>query len=279
MKTFIDDIFKNQSITEWGVCDFSAVVPLIECRAKARIPENAKSVIVCLLPYYVGEGENRNISRYAVVPDYHKVAGDILKSVCENLQEKFGGTFEPFADSSPINEVNAAVLSGVGFLGKNSLIINKKYGSYVFIGEIITDLYIEPDTPLNLSCLGCDLCEKNCVGGALKNQKFDLTKCVSFISQKKGELSESEKALIKKSGLAWGCDGCVDVCPHNQNPLFSPIKAFYDNIVWEINGGESDEFICSRAFNWRGKKVIERNLLILKEKQSGISEREKPRRV
>ncbi len=272
MNKIIGDIFIKHGISEWGVCDFNAVLPLIECRAKARIPQNAKSVIVCLFPYYVGENESRNLSRYAVVADYHKIANKILSLVCAELHEKTHAQFESFADSSPIREVTAAVLSGVGFLGQNSLIINKKYGSYVFVAEIVTDLYIPASKPLNLTCIGCGACEKACVGGAIQNGKIDITRCVSAISQKKGELNNEEKELLKKSGLVWGCDICSDVCPHNKSPEKTPIKEFSDSIVWSIDGSESDEFIASRAYGWRGRAVLERNLLILKEKDNGISE-------
>ena len=271
MNKIISDIFKKYDVSQWGVCDFTATLPLIDCRAKSRIPENPKSIIVCLFPYYVGENENRNLSRYAVVSDYHKVAGEILKSVCDELRENFNADFEPFVDSSPIREITAAVLSGVGYVGKNSLLINEKYGSYVFIAEIVTNHYIEPTPPSTLSCIGCNACEKNCVGGAIKDGKVDVTKCASFVSQKKGELSESEKDLIRKTNLVWGCDRCSDVCPHNKTPEKTPIKAFYENVVWSFEEDMNDEFISSRAWGWRGRKVLERNLLIIKEKTNGIS--------
>lgn len=271
MNKIISDIFKKYDVSQWGVCDFSATLPLIECRAKMRIPENAKSVIVCLFPYYVGENEKRNLARYAVVADYHKVAGEILKNVCDELKEKFNATFEAFVDSSPIREVTAATLSGVGYVGKNSLLINEKYGSYVFIAEIVTNLYIPPTPPSTLSCIGCNKCEENCVGGAIKDGKVDLKKCASFVSQKKGELSESEKELIRKTNLVWGCDRCSDVCPHNKTPEKTPLKKFYENIVWSFEENMSDEFIASRAWGWRGRKVLERNLFIIKEKTNGIS--------
>ncbi len=263
MKDFINDIFKSHNITEWGVCDYSDVLPTLECRAKARIPTESKSVIVCLFPYYVGECEGRNLSRYAVISDYHKVAGDILSCVCERLRTRFNAEFEPFVDSSPISEVKAAVLSGVGFVGKNSLLINPHYGSYVFIAEIVTNLKIPKDSPCESACLNCGACADACVGGAISDG--DFTKCASFISQKKGDLTDEEKSILLKSSLVWGCDRCSDACPYNKSPKKTPITQFYENIVWSFTGQESDEFISSRAYGWRGRKVLERNLLILKE--------------
>ena len=99
----------------------------------------------CLsFPYAVKDLPKRNISRYAIVADYHIVAMEMLNSISEQLMLEFPGfQFEPFVDNSPIREVHAAVLAGIGVLGKNALLIHPQYGSYVFIGEIVTDLALE----------------------------------------------------------------------------------------------------------------------------------------
>lgn len=131
---------------------------LLECRAKARIPQRAKSVIVCLFPYHVAEPQRRNISRYAMVEDYHIVAGNMLKAACERLKSAFPeNEFVFFTDNSPIREVSSAVRAGLGVLGKNGLLIHPKYGSFVFIGEIVTDLTV-PGAKANGMCIGCGRC-------------------------------------------------------------------------------------------------------------------------
>lgn len=268
MKKTIDELFRLHNVEFWGVCEFEKTLPLIECRAKLRLPQNPKSVIVCLFPYYVGENKNRNVSKYAVVPDYHNVAMEILTDVAEKLTKLYPkNSFQPFVDSSPIREVAAAYNCGLGVVGKNGLLINKKYGSFVFVGEIVTNLEITPSLSISESCLNCHKCENACLGGALKNGRINKDKCLSHITQKKGELTPLETSLVKKGGLVWGCDTCSDVCPLNKNVPQTPIEQFYKNQTPVYNG----VFQKTSAYAWRPKTVIERNLLIVKENKDGIS--------
>ena len=268
VKKIIGEIFLKHSLSNWGVCEFEKTLPLIECRAKLRLPENPKSVIVTLFPYYVGEYSERNISRYAIIPDYHKVASAILKDISAQLKSHFPqNSFEPFVDSSPIREVAAAYNAGLGVVGENGLLINKEWGSFVFVAEIVTDLNITPDSPLPHSCLNCHKCENACIGGAIKGGRIDVSKCVSFITQKKAQLSDTEQALVKKGGLVWGCDVCSDVCPLNKNPKKTPIKAFYEKITPVYDG----TFLKDSAYSFRGEKPLNRNLSLLKELEDGIS--------
>lgn len=246
-----------------GVCDFEKIGTLIECRAKSRIPHNAKRVIVYLFPYYLGEDfyKSSNISKYAVPEDYHQIAGEYLKRIAEQLKAEFpDNEFQCFCDNSPVCEVEAAVLCGLGVKGKNGLLINEKYGSFCFIGEIVTDAQFPCSLPEDRTCLSCGLCEKKCPGKALKEYKVDVSRCVSHITQRKGELSEEQKKIISDSGCAWGCDICQNVCPMNKNVEISPIKEFFDTAK---SAYESGDDITRRAFNWRGEAVIERNLKIL----------------
>ncbi len=247
-----------------GICNYEKLkADLLECRAKNRIPIGAKSVIVYLFPYYLGEAyyKNSNLSKYAVPDDYHKICGEYLEKTVLYLKEKYpDNSFEYFCDNSPFNEVRAACLAGLGVKGENSLLINEAYGSFCFIGEIITDLDIPTDEKEIATCLKCGLCEKNCINNALKNGVVDENKCFSAITQKKGELKESEAELIKQSGCIWGCDICQNICPMNKNIKITPIKEFYDtaNPVYK---GESD-YNKNRAFSWRKQDVINRNLKI-----------------
>ena len=155
-----------------GVCSFNDLKNnLFECRAKNRIPKDAKSVIVYLFPYYLGEEyyKNSNISKYAVPDDYHRICGEYLEKTVLYLREEYpGNTFEYFCDNSPIDEVKAACLSGLGVKGENSLLINEIYGSFCFIGEIVTDSDIPVEKREIANCLKCGLCEKKCINNALK---------------------------------------------------------------------------------------------------------------
>jgi epoxyqueuosine reductase QueG len=170
-------------------------------------------------------------------------------------------SFESFCDNSPINEVKASVLAGLGVKGENSLLINEKYGSFCFIGEIVTDMKIPSIERNPGSCKKCGLCKKKCVNNAICGGEVDEKKCLSAITQRKGELTEAEIALIAETGVVWGCDICQDVCPMNKNIALSPIEEFYKSAK-AVYENESD-YNKNRAFSWRKIDVIERNLKIL----------------
>lgn len=247
-----------------GICSFKKIGELFECRAKSRVPQGAESVIVYLFPYWLGEEfyENSNISKYAVPADYHIIAGEYLKSATEELKKTYPeNQFEYFCDNSPVNEVKAAVLCGLGVKGRNGLLINEKYGSFCFIGEIVTDAVFDYSVPKADGCLDCGLCVEKCPAGALSESRVDKTKCLSDITQRKGELSEEYVSMIKSEGCVWGCDVCQDVCPMNSNISVTPVKEFFESAVSCFFAGDS---VDGRAYGWRPRKVIERNLKFLK---------------
>ncbi|MBR6407428.1 MAG: epoxyqueuosine reductase [Clostridia bacterium] len=257
----IKRIFKEHSLKEVSTCRFSQLSGrLITCRAMGRIPQNAQTVLVCLFPYLLKEYGERNISRYACVKDYHIIAEKTLGGICRQLREEYPeNTFVPFADDSPIPEVYAAALSGLGVIGDNGLLINETYGSWVFIGEIVTDLVIGIETHEIKSCLKCGRCRRFCTGQALEDG-FCRERCVSYITQKKGELTQEETRRLIEGGLVWGCDRCQEICPMNKNALTEPFEGFLgqtDSLF------EPDREIRERAYEWRGKSVIERNYGII----------------
>ena len=242
-----------------GICSFESIGELIPCRAKERIPENAKSVITYLFPYWLGEDFYRksNISKYAVPNDYHIIVGEYLKKITDELRNQYpDNTFEYFCDNSPINEVRAAVLCGLGVKGRNSLLINPVYGSFCFIGEIITDKKFDYSVEDKGTCLDCGICAKKCPQKAITLEGINKERCLSDITQHKGELSTESIEQIKKYGCIWGCDVCQDVCPMNKNISVTPIKEFIETAKPFYESGDSIE---NRAYAWRGKKVIERN--------------------
>ncbi len=220
------------------------------------------SVLVCLFPYYTGNLCG-NLSKYAAVADYHSVC----KKYLTKITEKLNCETEIYVDVSPFNEVELAYKAGLGIIGESGLLINSKYGSYVFIGCILLkNIFLEEDLPQNGSCKKCGLCTKKCPLGALGNKNMKL--CLSDISQRKGELDETEKSALIENGLIWGCDICSDVCPHNKTAAKTPIKEFCSSIKPvlsrdELNGLSEKQFkekFSDRAFTWRGKKVLIRNL-------------------
>lgn len=236
---------------------------LLPCAAAKRLPENAKTVISVLFPYYLGEEayENSNVSRYAVSGDYHKIVGNIINRIAENLRKEFPeNKFEAFVDNSPLPEVRCAVRAGLGVMGINNLFINEDYGSWVFLGEIVTDRFFEPFGGEISICKSCNKCINACPVNALTGKEIIKEKCLSFLSQKKGELDEDTKAKIAETGCAWGCDICQKVCPHNKKAKITPIKEFIETACPSVTK-ETD--IENRAFAWRGKSVIDRNLDII----------------
>ncbi len=255
MKEKIGKILNNANIFEWRIAEFESVKEhLIECRAKNRIPEEAQSIIMVAFPYKVKDLPPKNISRYAAVPDYHEVCGNMLRKATENLSAEFKThKFEWFLDNSPIPEVAVANSCGLGALGKNGLLIHKKYGSYVFLGEIVTDLKMEIDNG-GEKCLDCGRCISACDTITSKEN------CLSAVNQQKKTLNSHQIERIKASGSCWGCDKCSEVCPMNENSEKTYIKEFLE--------GYRNEFVLSenregRTYNWRGKEVIERNYKII----------------
>lgn len=258
-KEILDSCFK-----EWGSLPFAAVSEkLLDCRAKSRLPQNAKSVICVLLPYLLDESlyEGQNVSKYAVVPDYHKIAADIMNDVCDKLKEACPDEeFVAFCDNAPVPEVFAAASAGLGRIGVNNLLINERYGSYIFIVEIVTTLDMGMPAKMPESCPQCGRCLDACPTDALRQGRFDL--CLSAITQKKGELDEAERRLVIESGCAWGCDKCQDACPLNARAEKTDIVQFIDGAIARV---KIDTPVEGRAYAWRGKATIERNIKLFEK--------------
>ncbi len=242
----------------FGFCPFSEVEGhLLECRAKARLPKAAKTIVCFAFPYKVADGAPKNISRYAAVPDYHEILGKKLNSLAEKFREAYpDNSFEVFIDNSPIPEVYAAARAGLGLYGDNGLLITKEYGSFVFIGEIVTDLELPLPQGEVLRCEGCGACLSACPVGLCKQS------CLSAITQKKKPLSDDEKRLILENGSVWGCDICQNACPMNIGSGKTSIPEFREGYRDEYSIGENIE---GRAFAWRGEAVIKRNALLFED--------------
>lgn len=253
----LNEIMRLCGIDLYGVCDFNAVLPLIPCRNVKNLPENPISVICCTFPYFVKPTASRNLSYYACVPDYHTVVSDKLKKACEML----GEDFVPFCDNSPIREVYTAALCGLGVIGRNNLLITEKYGSYVFLGCIVTSKKIPSKLHEVKYCENCGNCVKSCPTGFLSG----TDDCLSRITQKKGELTDKESKLIVENKLAWGCDICQTSCHHNKNVSPTYISEFTENFNPFICYENIDKIMLNSAMNWRGKKVILRNLDLLNQ--------------
>ena len=250
---------------------------IIEKRVNPRlIMENAKSIIVCAFPYYVDEVEESNLSKYCYGEDYHIVAKRYLQQICDFLEEEINNfEYKFFVDNGPLVDRYLAYQSGIGYFGINNNIITDEYGSYIFIGYIVNNYEFYADDPLPKTCIKCNKCVKYCPGNAILGN-FDLNprRCLSYITQKKDDLSEEEINLIKENKMVFGCDICQEVCPHNKGISITNIEEFKTNLITkldynEINDISNKEFkrrYGNRAFSWRGKKIIQRNIEIILEK-------------
>lgn len=251
------EIIRSMTDVPFGFCPFSAVeAHLLECRAKQRLPKNAKTVICFAFPYRVKEEAPKNISRYAAVPDYHNVCGQRLEKIKAALAEVYPDfCFEAFVDNSPIPEVFAASKAGLGAIGKNGLLITRRFGSFVFLGEIVTDMPVNVSSVEARGCADCGACASACPVGLCKAE------CLSAVTQQKKPLTEAQSRLIVDNGTVWGCDICQNVCPHNVGTENTSIEKFVSGYRDEYILGENIE---GRAYEWRGKRVIERNAELFK---------------
>ena len=186
-----------------------------------KLVPGAKSVISLLYNYYPGHDEQAHskykIAKYAYGKDYHFVIKDKLKAFLDCLQEEIGevnGRF--FVDSAPVMERQWAAKSGLGWLGKNTLLINNKQGSFFFIAELILDLELEYDRPVKDYCGTCTKCLDACPTDAFADAGIlDASKCISYLTiELKGAIPEEFKGTYEN--WVFGCDICQDICPWNR---------------------------------------------------------------
>ncbi len=187
-----------------------------------KLLENAKSVISVLYNYYpkknIPKKDNYKISKYAYGTDYHFILKKKLKELIALIKtEAPDMNARAFVDSAPVLDRAWAARGGLGWIGKNTCLINKEQGSYFFIGEIITDLELEYDKKIIPNhCGDCTLCIEACPTGALKPYELDSNKCISYWTiEYKGE-KIPDKFKGKFQEWIFGCDICQDVCPWNR---------------------------------------------------------------
>ncbi len=195
----------------------------------------AKSVISLVYNYYPEKdlahesSGDLKIAKYAYGEDYHFVIKDKLKDFLSKIQEEIGDVSgRAFVDSAPVHERAWAQKSGLGWIGKNSLLLNRTMGSFFFLAELIVDLELEYDGPIKDYCGTCTACMDACPTDAIPQPYVvDGSKCISYFTI---ELKEEIPAEVKGKFENWvfGCDICQDVCPWNrfskphQEPRFQP---------------------------------------------------------
>lgn len=199
-----------------------------------KLVEGAKSVIVLAYNYFNPQKQVEGapkISMYALGEDYHHVIKAKLFELLQFIEEKVGSTISArcFTDSAPVLEKAWAKRAGIGWVGKNSLLLTKQRGSYYFLAEIICDLELEYDSPIKDYCGNCTKCIDACPTGAIENPyQLDGSKCISYFTIEYREQALPEDMKGKFEDWMFGCDICQQVCPinsqskpHNE-PLFEP---------------------------------------------------------
>lgn len=228
----------NESITayqSWITNGYHASMEYMERNQEKRfdpslLVEGSKSVISLLYNYYTTDNlsqQEYKISRYAFGTDYHEVIKDKLTQLEAFIRTKADPVIlRSFVDSAPVLERAWAQESGLGWIGKNTCLISRRHGSFVFLAEIITSLALDYDTPIKDYCGECHQCIDNCPTSAITNNRLiDSNKCISYQTiENKGEISENLAGNF--GGFIFGCDICQDVCPWNSKghthnePLF-----------------------------------------------------------
>ncbi len=197
-----------------------------------KLVPGAKSVISLIYNYFPrmdNSDSNYKISKYAYGQDYHHIIKSKLKSLFDKMLEEIGDLEgRVFVDSAPVHERAWAAKSGLGWVGKNTLLLNKKMGSFFFLAEIICDIELVPDGPVGDYCGTCTACIDACPTQAIPEPYVvNGSRCISYLTI---ELKNEIPLGFKDSMENWvfGCDICQDVCPWNrfsrphEDPLFEP---------------------------------------------------------
>lgn len=187
------------------------------------LAEDAKSVISVILNYYPHHKQNPDvpqIAKYAYGQDYHSIVKKKLNLLLDFINKKIApAKGRGFIDTAPVLERAWAQRAGLGWIGKNTNLISKKYGSFIFIGELITDIELDYDKPARNHCGTCNLCIQACPTKAIvKPYMLNSNKCISYLTiENKNEIPVKYKG---KLGLCvFGCDICQNVCPWNKKNI------------------------------------------------------------
>jgi epoxyqueuosine reductase len=222
---------------------------------RAVLP-SARSVIVTGTNYNVdrpystecGDPGRAAIARYAWGDDYHEVIGERLEALAEWMRAEAGDPFEAraYVDTGPVQERVYAQHAGIGWIGKNTCVISPTLGSWLFLGEILCSLPLEPDEPAFDQCGTCTLCLEACPTQAIVAPgELDARRCISYLTiEQRGPIAEQWHRAI--GSHVYGCDICQEVCPWNQqaphstDPAWQPRPAF-DGATIEALAARSDD--------------------------------------
>ena len=227
------DVEQAKILTEWLQSGFAGQMDYMHRNLPKRLKpaellKNARSVIVvglnysppkCVLPQVDKTQPTGKVVAYAQYEDYHPFIKARLHKLLDFIDGLSGGgsKFKICVDSAPVAERALAVRAGLGFIGKNHMLINPDLGCRIFLGEIISDLKLQPDEPIAADCSGCAKCVTACPTGALRaDGQFDAGRCISYLTiEHKGPIPTE---LSRKMGdRLFGCEQCILACPYQDD--------------------------------------------------------------
>lgn len=246
----------------------------------ALLMDSPRSIIAIALAYpskmnervTSKKGERRGIfSRASWGEDYHLILRNRLKKLEEYIVERVPeAKCKSMVDTGELVDRAVAERAGIGWSGKNCSIITPEFGSYVYLGEMITTIPFEPDQPIEDQCGTCNKCLEACPTGALvQGGQINAQKCIAFLTQTKGFIEEQYREKI--GNRVYGCDSCQTACPENKGKNFhfheemepdpEIVKPLLKPML-QISNRDFKEKFGSLAGSWRGKKPIQRNAII-----------------
>jgi epoxyqueuosine reductase len=218
-------------LSEWlergwhGEMDYMSRHAALRARPAALVPGTLR-VVSCRMDYSgapqdemeaLANGARAYVARYARGRDYHKVLRARLQRLCDRITSQVGPFgYRVFTDSAPVMEVELATKAGIGWRGKNTLLLSRDAGSYFFLGEIFTSLALPVDSPVSEHCGSCSACIDACPTGAIRAPyQLDARRCISYLTiELKGAIPEPLRPLI--GNRVYGCDDCQICCPWNS---------------------------------------------------------------
>ena len=216
---------------------FTMAQPEVSCHPEKLLPK-ARTVVSAALCYYADEPErlpgHGRLPRYTWYDAYAELRGKL-----DELGRRLGGDYRVLVDENQHVDREAAARSGVGFYGKNTLLITRRFGSWVVLGTLVTDRELQTTPPLALDCGSCTLCIEACPTGALDEPgTLDATKCLSYWTQSAHDPPEAYREALESQ--VYGCDICQDVCPWNRGiekrragqPLPANAEPHVDLVDW-----------------------------------------------
>lgn len=236
----------------------------------------AKTVMAVGMSYLHSEpprpdGLVGRLSKYCRGLDYHDLMLNRLEELVFEIRQRYGAESVAYVDTGPPLERAFAERAGLGRAGKNTNLIAPKLGSFLFLGVLVTELYLPPDEPATYSICGrCRLCLDACPTQCLDEWKLDSERCLGYLNQKDGDIPPEYREVM--GDWLFGCDICQDVCPHNRRAPQGLIEEFapleqpgaFPDLVSLVNMSEEEfsSWFGPTAADWRGSEAIRRNALV-----------------